>query len=372
MGYSLTILWHDRSRYLPAMLAVTFSALLVALQFGLLLGVFSMVSIPVDNTSADIWVSQPLAVSVDAVQPVPESWRNRLEVLPEIVETEPYIQMFFAYAKPHGGSEWAIIVGSRMDPNALGAIKQLTPAMRQQLGEPGTVVVDRADLGRLGLTTGIGEIAQVGGLRVRVVGIVSGLKGLGGPYLFCSIETARRLIRMAPDQATYLLARCRNPEDAPRVVEHLRRYTNMSAFTQAQFSFRSRWHWLVMTGGGIALSCGALLGLIVGAVVTSQTLHAATAASYREYAVLRALGVPGWRIGMVVLLQGFWLGVFGIVLAFPATFGLSQLAELLGARVQLPSWVLGLSAGSTLVTALGSGLLALRALRNLQLSTLLR
>src|SRR5438874_868386 len=118
MGYSLTILWHDRSRYIPAMLAVTFSALLVALQVGLLLGTFSMVSSPVDHTSADIWVSQPRAVSVDAGQSVPESWRNRLEVLPEIVETEPFIQMFFPWAKPHGGSEYVIVVGSRLDPNA--------------------------------------------------------------------------------------------------------------------------------------------------------------------------------------------------------------------------------------------------------------
>jgi len=372
MGYSLTILWHDRQRYIPAMLAVTFSALLVALQFGLLLGTFSMVSSPVDHTSADIWVAQPGAVSVDAGQSVPESWRDRLDVLPEIVETEPYIQMFFAWSKPKGGTEYAMVVGSRLHPGALGAIKQLTPEMRQKLGEPGAVVVDRADLGRLGLTTGVGEFAQIGGYRVRVIGIVTGFKGLGGPYVFCSIETARRLLRVPADQVTYLLARCRHPEEAPRAVERLRRYSNMSVFTSGQFSFRSRWHWLVMTGGGIALGCAALLGLLVGAVVTSQTLHAATAASFREYAVLRALGVPRWRIGMIVLVQAFWLGVFGILLAFPAVFGLAQVAELMGARVQLPAWVLGLAAGSTLVTALGAGLLALRALRHLQLATLLR
>ncbi len=181
MSYSLTILWHDRQRYVPAMLAVMFSALLVSLQFGLLLGTFSLVSIPIDNTTADVWVGQPGVVSVDVGEAVPERSRNRVESLPEVVQTEPYIQVFYGWEKPHGGTENAIVIGCRLHANALGAVKQLTPDLRQKLAEPGAVVVDEADLERLGLTTAIGEIAQVGGNRVRVVGVVRGLKGLGAP-----------------------------------------------------------------------------------------------------------------------------------------------------------------------------------------------
>jgi len=372
MGYSLAILWHDRQRYLPAMLAVMFSALLVSLQFGLLLGTFSMVSIPIDNTMADVWVGEPRVASLDVGDSVPERWRDRLDAQPEVVETEPYIQGFFPWTKPQGGTENSIIVGCRLHKGALGAVRQLTPAMRVELAEPGAVVVDKADMRRLGLTTGVGEFAQVGGRRVRVVGVVRGLKGLGGPYVFCSLETARRLLRVPADEVTYILARCRDPLDAPRLVERLRQYANMSAFTSAEFSFRSRWHWLVMSGGGIALGCAALLGLLVGAVVTSQTLYAATAASFREYAVLRALGVPRWRIAQIILAQAFWLGVAGVLLAFPAVLGLAYVADLLGARVFMPPWVLGSAAGLTLTVAMVAGLTALRSLRHLQLATLLR
>ena len=38
MGYSLTTIWYERQRFLPAILAVAFSALLVAVQSGLVLG----------------------------------------------------------------------------------------------------------------------------------------------------------------------------------------------------------------------------------------------------------------------------------------------------------------------------------------------
>src|SRR5437588_550503 len=59
MSYSLATLWHERQRYVPGVLAVGFSALLIALQCGLLLGLFSITSIPVDHTRADIWVGSP-------------------------------------------------------------------------------------------------------------------------------------------------------------------------------------------------------------------------------------------------------------------------------------------------------------------------
>src|SRR5262249_60498804 len=85
----------------------------------------------------------------------------------------------------------------------------------------------------------------------------------------------------------------------------------LSAFTSASFSLHSRLHWLTKTKAGIALGLAAALGLLVGAVVTSQTLYAATAAQLREYAVLRAMGIPRWRMALTVLAQSFWVGAAG-------------------------------------------------------------
>src|SRR5205814_6222083 len=107
-------------------------------------------------------------------------------------------------------------------------------------------------------------------------------------------------------------------------------YKNLSAFTADEFSFRSRMHWLTKTKAGVALGYAAVLGLLVGAVVTSQTLYAATAAALREYAVLRALGIPRWRMAASVLAQSFWVGVAGIALALPAVLLLANGADALG------------------------------------------
>jgi putative ABC transport system permease protein len=373
MSYALQTLWYDRQRYLPGVLAVAFSCLLIALQCGLLLGLFSVTSIPIDMSSADIWVTHPKIPSVDLGRPLPEAWASYLAV-PEIERVEPYLEGFSSWDKPTGGNELILVIGTRLAPDALGAVKQLTPELRSYLSELGTVVIDASEFSRLGITK-VGDTAEVNGKRVRVVGTVKGLRSLAGPYVFCSIETARTLMRPPPpaDQVTFLLAKCKNKEDAPKVVERLKVYDRkINVYTSEGFSFDSRWHWLTKTKAGIALGFAALLGLLVGAVVTSQTLYAATAASLKEFAVLRALGIPRWRMAMSVLMQSFWIGAAGIAIAVPAILLVARLGTDVGAKVLLPSWLWIGAISITMTMALLSGLLALRSLRMVEPVSLLR
>ena len=382
MSFSLATLWYERQRYLPAVLAVAFSALLIALQCGLLLGLFSITSIPVDCTNAHIWIGSPAVTSVDLGRPIPREFLARLASQPEVLEPpEVFLQGFAYWVNNKGDSELCIIMGSHLEDEALGWVRGpkpgqgLTPELRARLTEPGSVVLDKTGLERLGVQ--VGDTAEISGRRVRVVGTVTGYRSLAGPYVFCSVRTARPLLHLRTDQTIYLLAQCKNKADAPLVVKRLREEygdpdhpkvqagdddssAKMSAFTKEDFSWRSRWHWLRRTGGGVALSYAALVGLLVGGVVTSQTLYAATAASWREYAVLQALGIPRWHMYRVVLTQSFWVGLAGIVLAAPVAFGLAALAEWMGAKVDMRWWLLAGAIAITMIMAMVSGLMALR------------
>jgi putative ABC transport system permease protein len=370
MSYSLATLWYERRRFFPGVLAVCFSALLIALQCGLLLGLFSITSIPIDESNADIWVGHPEVPSVDLGRPIPEAWQAYL-TMPEVERTEVYLQSFAYWDKPTGGMELCLVIGTRLAPDSLGAMKHLTLEHRARLSEPGSVVVDEGEFGRLGVSK-VGDTAEISGRRVRIVGTIRGFKSLAGPYVFASLDTARSILRPPPDQATFLLAKCKDPADARKVVARLQAYPKkIAAFTRDDFSLHSRLHWLTKTKAGIALGLAAALGLLVGAVVTSQTLYAATAASLREFAVLRALGIPRWRMMLTVLAQSFWVGVAGVTLAVPTIYGLSILGNI-GAKVLLPWWLWTGAIVITMTMALMSGLLALRSLRLVEPVTLLR
>lgn len=377
-SYSLTTLWYERQRYAPAVFAVGFSALLIALQCGLLLGLFSITSIPIDHTKADVWMGASEVSSVDLGRPIPESALARMEALPEIACCEPYLQGFAFWSKPNnGGSELCMVIGSRLLPQSLGKIDKLTPEQCGMLAEEGTVIIDKSDAKKMGvdLEKKIDK-AEISGQPVRVVSMTRGLPSLAGPYVLCSIATARKCLPVQKYQwtTTYVLGRCRNPQDAPKVVKQLNTtYKDVSAFAKDEFSRKTQLHWLLRTKAGIALGYAAALGLLVGAAVTSQTLYAATIASLREYAVLRALGIPRRRIAAMVVSQSFWIGIIGIALALPAVYGLAWGADrMMGVPVSLPWWLQASAAALTLGMALASGLYALRSLRQIEPAILLR
>jgi len=372
MSYSLTTLWHERNRFLPGILAVAFSALLIALQCGLLLGLFSITSIPIDGTKADVWVSAPDVLSVDLGRPIDEgSTVAKVAVQPEVARTEIYMQGFAYWTRPGMGNELCMVVGSRLGDDYLGTLNVLTAEHRSRLTEHGAIVIDESDRERLHIKA-IGEYAEITGTRVRVVGFTKGIKSLAGPYVFCSLYTARDLLRLrGSEMTTYVLAKCHDPAQAPELVRRLKS-DKLMALRAEDFSIQSRLHWLFRTKAGMAMGYAAALGLLVGAVVTSQTLYAAVAAQLREYAVLRALGIPRWRMAMTVLAQSFWVGLIGVCLALPAAFALKALAEFWGLRVDLPLELLGAAIGITMGMAMLSGLAALRSLRLVEPAMLLR
>lgn len=372
--YSLKILWHGHQRFLPAVLAVAFSAILIAVQFGVLLGTLAVTSRPIDHAAAQIWVGIRDVPSIELGHPIPESWLFRIQAEPEIEEVEDYLYEFNYWHKPTGGAVHCCIIGARLEAGALGCVNDLTPEMRTRLTEPGAVVVDEAELDRLGLQHGIGETAEVVGHKVRVVGLVHGFKSIWGPYVFCSMQTARMLLfQYRPDEVQYLLARCREGADVPGLITRLRRkYPEMTVIDDHDFSIQTQLYWLTRTRVGLALGLTALLALLVGLVITSQTLYAAVTTSLREYAVLRALGLPRGRIASLVLAQSFWIGLAGVAVSLPMTFVLARLAGLIGAEVQLPPWLLAGTITVTMTIALVSGLLALRSLRLVEPANLLR
>jgi putative ABC transport system permease protein len=380
MLYALRTLIHEHSRYLPGVLAVTFSAVLIALQCGLLLGLFTITSMPIDETRADIWVGSQQVQSVDLGRPIPLSHMSRVAEQPGVVRVELYLQAFAEWVKsgPGGGSDLCMVIGSSLEPDAIGANVALTPDLRAALSLPNGVVVDESDLERLHVK-GVGDMAQINGKDVTVVGTVTGLKSLAAPWIFCSQTTARNLlrVRVPPDKVTYLLAKCDSPERAKQVAADLEAdyggpAGDMSAFTAQKFSFWSQMHWLTKTKAGIAIGYAALLGLVVGAVVTSQTLYAATTAAAKEFAILLALGIPRWRVAWSVVIQSFLVGIVGTILAYPVVLVIAAGAELAGAKVLMPPWLLGGTAAVTMVMAMLAGLFALRSVRQIEPMNLLR
>lgn len=371
MRYALETLWYERQRYFAGVLAVAFSALLMALQFGSLIGLVSTVSAPVDLSSADVWIAAPNTTSCDGGQPISKRWRNRLGMMPGVVGTDEYIQTFTYWKHPAVGSVLCIVAGINLDERCLGPSSLLTPQQKVALVETGSVLVDRRDGKRLGVTK-VGDRAEIFGKIVRVVGFVDNMGSMTGPYVICSLPTARHLAYFRPEQTIYLLARCEDATSTANLLSQMKNVPDVTAYSRDEFSLLSRLHWITTTKAGIAVAFVACLGLLVGTVVTSQTLYSATASLMKELAVLRAIGIPRWRMTVFVMQQAMLIGVLGLMIGTPIAFGLAHLADTVGTRLDLPNWLLIATAATTLGMAALSGLISLRSLAKIDPAKLLR
>lgn len=366
---------YEWRRFLPAMLAVGFAGLLQLLQVALVLGIFGSTSLYITGSSADVWIGYPGTQSVGSGRTIDADVESHVLMDPAVQRVEPYIWVDGDWRGPNETGGVSVFV-SGIDPSADGLMfsKALPASLRARLAEPDAVVVDRSVMGQLGVD--LGQTATINGHRVRVVGISSGLRALGGVNVLCSLDTARRLNDDPADNGpTYLVARLRDPSQADAVAARLRGstafgpYTTWSAKDFANISVR---YWLFDTGAGAGVLFLAGIVFLVGAVITSQTLIAAVNGSVREYATLNALGVGVGALRKVVLEQAFWVGALGLLGA-----SLLGIVLMLLARSQDVPVVLNVPAAlACIVLVMGlaavSGLAAMRSLRRVDPATLLR
>lgn len=366
---------HEWKRHLAAVLAVAFAGLLVIVQLGLLLGMVGTFTAVVDQASADLWAVEGRTESFDLAREMPRRYEMRLRLHPEVSAVQPLAFAWTDWRRPDGGRVPVYLFGLDVGPASLSLPSGFGEDLRRALEPVGSVVVDEGELAKLGVA--VGDVAEVHGGRVRVAGVTRGMRAVGGANVFASGATVATLLGEAwsPDRTAYFLLRLRDPARAEVVKRELQPPGDPPPYqvhTPSELSALSQIYWIVESGAGASFGFSTLLGLVVGIIITSQTLRGAILASAREYATLRALGVPLRSLRAVVLEQSFWVGAAGILASATLTAVVAAIAAAARVALVLPAWALASTALVTLAVALVSGLLALAPLRRTEPAELLR
>lgn len=363
-------------RFLPAVVAVGFASLLQLLQAALVLGIFGSASVYITDSSADLWAGYPGTQSVSLGRPIDSSVAMHLRMDPAVTRVEPFhwVDADWRGPKDTGGVS-VFVSGIDARPDGMMFTHALPAALRARLEEPDGVIVDRADLGNLGVA--VGDTAAINGHRVRVVGVSSGLRALGGVNVVASLTTAAELDPEASgaSRMTYFVAKLRDPGQAAAVAQRLRGATAFGSYDvwpARDFARRSELYWMFDTGAGAGVLFLGGIVFLAGAVITSQSLVAAVVGSMREYATLNALGVGLGALRKVVMEQAFWVGAIGLLGSALLGAAFLVFARSRSVPVALDPWTtlacLLLSMGLAIV----SGLAAMRSLRRADPASLLR
>ena len=352
-----------------------FSGLLLLIQTALVYGIFGAAAVYVTRSSADLWVGHTGTQSFDLGRAIPRDTEIKMLMDPGVERIEPFQWL---------GGDWHGLVGkgtvsvfiSGIDPRSDGMMfdHALRPALRQRLYEPGSIIVDRNDLSKLGLDSS--DYGLLNGHRVHLVGTAKGLGALGGVNVLTSLTTARWLSDITSDdeRVTYYGIKLRHPGALSPVIHRLRSAGKpwVDVWTRQELARKTMVYWLFETGAGLGILFLTVIILMVGIAITSQTLMATVSSCLREYATLQALGVGFRELRKVVLEQAAWIGGLGIVFGSALGGAILIVAREQGVPVRINTTMALVLIVLVMMIAQISGVLAVRTLRHADPARLLR
>jgi putative ABC transport system permease protein len=270
------------------------------------------------------------------------------------------IVVFAGLKRPDGGTVSVLVVGT--EPN--GALLQpwnFIVGSPQDLRRADGIVIDELYSGKLGVS-GVGQTLEISSRRARVVGITSGIRTFTqSPYVFTSLENARALGEVPAGWTTYLLIRARPGADLSRLNRALQKaFPSEDIWTSSGFSWQTREYWLLTTGAGAALLIAAVLGSIVGLVIVAQTLYSAVVERIGEFATIRALGANTEFLIRIILHQASISCAIGYAVGIGLAMMLASLARHSSAVIDLPPFLLAITAIVALVVCGGASLIPIR------------
>jgi putative ABC transport system permease protein len=356
---------HDKVRLAVMLVGIVFAVVLIGVQLGLFLGFAKTTSALVDYSGADLWIVPPGTRDVDQSSAISERKLYQTLAVPGIRDAAKLIVEFTLFKRPDGGQESVLVVG--FDPQTgLGGPWNVVAGDTERLRFSGTIMVDERYQEKLGIDH-LGQIVEISDRRAQVVGLTRNIRSFTqSPYVFTSFQTALDYARIRHDQTKYVLARLEPGADINVVkaslAEHL---ADVVVLTTEEFSNRTQFYWMFTTGAGLALLIAAIMGLIVGIVVVSQTLYATTVDHLAEFGTLRAIGASSRYIYGVITRQAILSAIAGYVFGLLVSLAIARAAQDAGPAILLPPELAAGMLALTVAMCVGAALISIKKVTRL-------
>ena len=400
MSRALATLLYEWRRYMAAVVALAFSGLLVLAQVGIFVGIGKGFTAQIDRARADIMVLGPGA---KALFGGPSGLPRRMIPLvyshPEVLQVAPLDgsggrfqnilspeeqakadarakQAAKGGQKAAGGgrkSEFVNVTVIDAIPGFVTVPTDYTDSMIEALRQPFSVAVDQTALKRLGVKKG--DKALYNGKTITIGVVTTGYPNIIQPTLVMSRDTLRMLGEADTGQRVGpLMVQIRDPSRAEIVAAQLNKKGDgkFRAWTRQELADANSGAMLDDQIIGIILGFSAFLGLLIGVVITWQTLRGAIMANIKEFASLRALGVSIGDLRNIVMELSFWVGIVGVLASALLTWLVSLAATAGGVPMSFPPMLVAVVAVFLIIIAMLSGFLSLGVLKNSQPADLLR
>ncbi len=139
--------------------------------------------------------------------------------------------------------------------------------------------------------------------------------------------------------------------------------SGVHVYTREGFRTKEKKFWRSTTPIGAVFSAGKIIGFVVGVVICYQVIFSGIAEHMPEFATLKAMGYRRGYFIHLIIVEAFWLALFGFVPgAIVSTALYHWLAGQTGLLMQMTPATLAIVFGFTVTMCVASGMLAVRKL----------
>ena len=310
----------DVPRLVASLAGIAFVVALVLVQAGIYSSFVTSTTLLIDQSDAQIWVGSREMSYLEITLPVRYDAVARIRTIAGVEHAEPLAVRSGVRQSTSGVLDYVRVIGFEPAGTSLhlGVPAATFAAMR--LGDFAT---DATQLPLLD-AAGIGANGNIHGVPARVAALTHGTQPIVSPtFLYASLDSAVAWSplslgeimggRAAADSpVSYVLVRLRSPADAAAVRASIERaLPGTRAFSRDEMAAITQAFWIKRTNIGFILALGAAIGALVGAIVVGQILYVSVNEHVRDYAMLKAVGIPDRALYGAIAWQAVALAVLG-------------------------------------------------------------
>jgi len=358
---------HDRMKFAAALVGVVFAVLLSNQQAATFLAILNRNVMVVDaNPDVDLWITPPGTEILQPGKLMSQAPLDQARGMPGVAWAEPILIGGATISLPGGGSEQAVLIGTR-GPAWKGGPFNMVAGSADALAEPDSMIFEDSDRDKFG-GLNLGSVREVNGRRIKVVGFTWGLVPFGpSSYAFADFDLARQLMHTDADRSSVILVGLEPGADRERVARELqKRMSTEEVSTREEFRHVLVRYMLTKTPIGVVLGSSTVIGLLVGFVMVALTMFSAVLDNLREFGTLKALGATTFDLVGLLWAQAIVYGLIGSVIGAVLVGFVATATRSAQIAMQLPPWLLLLTAGVAVVMCIVASSVAVLRVRKIE------
>ncbi len=321
-------LFQNKIRLVISVGGVALALLLILSLDAIFTGVEQRITVYINNSGADIFVSQTDVRNMHmASSSLPDSVRRKVKAVPGVAAVTPILYLS-NYIVMGDERNLAYIIGLPENAKFGGAWK--ISSGRSLPGE-GEAIIDRSVAQNSGVI--LGDEIEILGEEFVVAGLSEETSSLVNSVAFISTKDFEEL-RGSYETFSFLLVKVEAGESPQAVAARIQAgVRDVTVQTRDEFAKQERK--VVKDMSTDVITIMNLIGFLIGLAVMALTVYTATLARRAEYGVLKALGARNAYLYRVVLAQALLSVLFGFAVGLALTLAITAIVPRLGLSMVL-------------------------------------